>query len=303
MDDADKQACLDYVHSKGSKLIVSSGGATEIPYSYDATDYGQALASAALTNGFDGVDFDMELLPAGFGDNPTYYQWLVTATTVTRQAFIDAGKPEMEISHAPQAPYFGPWAGSNKGYTQLMIDLGDVVDHYLIQYYNQQSCSYDSYSSIFVTAGNCWASDTALLEIQTSLGAANSHLFNKLTLGKPLNQQDAYNTGFVPMNTLQQYICKAEQEIGYTGGVMVWMYRTAASTADFYQYITGDMCGSTAPPAPAPVAPAPAPPTPAPVPVAPAPAPPAPAPVPVAPGNACYHNNANVWWISDCGDP
>jgi len=290
MTDADRQSCLDYAHSKGARLLLSAGGATEQPFNYDATEYAKRAANATLFYNFDGLDFDLEGLPSGFGTSATYYPWLVTVSQVARQEFINAGKPDLIISHAPQAPYFATWAGSNRGYVQLMKDLGDVVDHYLIQFYNQGACAYDDYNTLFISSGSCWAAQTAVEEIKSALGPAKASLADKLTVGKPKAASDAYGSGLIPMDTLGQYLCKAETDLTYTGGLMIWQYNTAAATADFYKYISIDTCGNlpTPPtPAPPPVAPAPAPPVAPPTPPTPAPAPPAPVTLPPTTAKTC----------------
>lgn len=60
LDSATRAAAVSYVHSKGAIVLVSAGGATELPYDQDPVEYGRTAAAWALSNGLDGVDFDLE---------------------------------------------------------------------------------------------------------------------------------------------------------------------------------------------------------------------------------------------------
>ena len=77
----------------------------------------------AVSLGLDGVDFDIELTP---GNNKPFHdgsiqQFLVEATRTARSVL---GWDRL-ISHAPQGPYLGNWAGSTLGYTDLMNPLSN----------------------------------------------------------------------------------------------------------------------------------------------------------------------------------
>ena len=67
-----------------------------------------------------------------------------------------------------------------------------MVDLYLIQYYNQGQCSYDSYNLLFINSDVCWTKGTSVKQlIERGIPA------NKIVVGKPSTENDATNTGYV----------------------------------------------------------------------------------------------------------
>ena len=65
-----KQKILDYAHSKGAKILLSVGGAEDHideaggPIeTRSGREYGRMAAQAVLDHNFDGLDYDLELLP------------------------------------------------------------------------------------------------------------------------------------------------------------------------------------------------------------------------------------------------
>lgn len=47
--------------------------------------------------------------------------------------------------HAPQAPYFSTAYARNGGYLAVDQEVGDLIDLYLVQFYNQGNTGYDTY--------------------------------------------------------------------------------------------------------------------------------------------------------------
>jgi chitinase len=47
---------------------------------------------------------------------------------------------------------------------------------------------------------------------------------NKIVVGKPVNQSDATNTGWMDHFALAQAVKRASEELGWKGGVMLWQY-------------------------------------------------------------------------------
>jgi hypothetical protein len=66
-----------------------------------------------------------------------------------------------------------------------------LIDYYNIQFYNQESSTYDSYDSLFVRS-NGWSTKTSVLEMMAAGIPAS-----KIVIGKPPTAGDAYNTGLV----------------------------------------------------------------------------------------------------------
>jgi len=111
--------------------------------------------------------------------------------------------PDGIITHAPQAPYFKDDYYMHRGYVAVHEAVGDLINFYNIQFYNQGDTRYDTYDELFVKATGKF-SGTALIEIANKGVDAN-----KLVLGKPVNTGDASNTGFIECNTLANYISQA----------------------------------------------------------------------------------------------
>ena len=138
MSEQQRQSALDYAHHHGARVILAGGGATENienkVASHEGREYGKSLAEDAIKYGFDGVDFDLELKP---GNNQPFYdgtmqEFLLAASHAAREIL----GPDRVITHAPQAPYLGTWAGPGFGYTELMKDPSCEIDFVSIQFYS-----------------------------------------------------------------------------------------------------------------------------------------------------------------------
>lgn len=108
-----------------------------------------------VDNTLDGVDVDWE-------DTITFYigtgePWLINFTTTLRQLL-----PNSIITHSPQAPYFGGknlfWNG---GYLAVHNSVGNLIDYYTIQFYNQGTTTYATAESLF-NRSDGWASKTSV---------------------------------------------------------------------------------------------------------------------------------------------
>ena len=114
-------------------------GVADSPFSSDAATFGTDVASFAVLNTFDGVDFDMENLAAGcIGGTmtgPDTVNWLMVATLAARRVL---GSDRL-LSHAPQAPYFGrvgdetSWAGATGCYTGVYQRTSSAIDWLNVQ--------------------------------------------------------------------------------------------------------------------------------------------------------------------------
>lgn len=56
---------MKQVHNDGAFCMVSFGGSTDLPYLLNATSLGIEVATFAIQNNLDGVDFDLENLNVG----------------------------------------------------------------------------------------------------------------------------------------------------------------------------------------------------------------------------------------------
>lgn len=210
---------LDMLHSNGIKAMISGGGGEYngerlLPITNNpggGAEYGKALAEFAKKYKFDGMDFDIEdtdSLSAGIAT-----EWLVEATKAAKEIY-----PEAIISHAPQAPYFDEGFRSN--YIQVEEKVGDIIDFYSIQFYNQGSYygSYDTYENLFIKAGG----GTALNQI-VEKSKNKDDLMSKLIVGKIVDQ-NAGSTGYVEPDKFAEILSEGVKNGMTPGGVMGWQW-------------------------------------------------------------------------------
>jgi len=119
------------------------------------------------------------------------------------------------ISHAPQGPYLGTWAGNARGYIAVYRQAADAIDFFNIQFYNQGNL-YNSYETLFIN--NPSMPETSVKEMN-----ANGIPFEKMVVGKPITTGDASN-GYVDPCTLYKWGLRANSDFGWKAGFMGWMY-------------------------------------------------------------------------------
>lgn len=215
-----RQTILDKVHDSGAVLMMSLGGATDHIESYVkngmAAEYSTAACEFCVQYDLDGVDFDIELTPGNNG--PFIDGSMNTFIQDSSQACRDIIGNKRLISHAPQGPYMGEWAGENLGYTQIFREKPNLIDFVNVQFYNQGSQYYVTYDNQFVAADD-WTAESAVKEM-----IDNGIPRNKIVVGKPVGPSGYANNGYVDPATLQQWGCRAKEEFGWEGGFMNWMY-------------------------------------------------------------------------------
>lgn len=209
-----QQAWISLYHQYNVKVLVSAFGATDFPTTQgtDPITVAEELAQFCIDNNLDGVDLDWEdnaAMETGTGE-----PWLISCTQKLRELLPS---PYI-ISHAPQAPYFmGVTKYPNGGYLKINQEVGDDIDFYNIQFYNQDSSTYDTYDTLF-NASNGWATNTAVKQI-----ANQSVDKSKLVVGKGVKPDDFFNTGYVPVDDLASYL-KQGVDDGYSAGFMGWQF-------------------------------------------------------------------------------
>eukprot|EP01123_Difflugia_compressa_P013556 TRINITY_DN6353_c0_g1_i1.p1 TRINITY_DN6353_c0_g1~~TRINITY_DN6353_c0_g1_i1.p1 ORF type:complete len:333 (-),score=55.65 TRINITY_DN6353_c0_g1_i1:16-987(-) len=210
-------AWLKLYHNKGIKVLISAFGATEFPTSagVDPVQCCTNLGNFVIQNQLDGVDLDWEdndAMDAGKGE-----AWLITCTQTLRS--ILPKEKGYIISHAPQAPYFmGTSKYPNGGYLTVDKQVGDLIDYYNIQFYNQGTSDYTTYNTLFEQSDG-WSSNTAVQQLIASGIPAS-----RIVVGKPVTTGDATNTGYVEVNQLKQMFQSASTF--WRTGYMGWQYRS-----------------------------------------------------------------------------
>ena len=217
-----------YYHARNTLVLVSAFGGTSNPTTsnIDPAAVGKNLAMFVINNQLDGVDLDYEdnaAMEAG-----TAVPWLVKLTESMLQTFsVKAPNSKFIISHAPQAPYFMPGKYPQNYFEFFNTKIGngtvgDHIDFFNVQFYNQGSSDYLTYETLFIQSDG-WSKNTAVAQI-----AALGIPMNKIVVGKPVTQGDASNTGYIPQGTLAGIFETARRGVwsdcSNVGGVMNWQF-------------------------------------------------------------------------------
>ncbi|KAL4443118.1 hypothetical protein ABPG74_002185 [Tetrahymena malaccensis] len=216
-------------HDNGSLLFISAFGAAQNPTGFDPKLVAESLAKWVNENPYiDGIDIDYEDNDAIVDGTGT--KWLITFQKVLREKLDNKN---LLITHAPQAPYFSRAYYDNGAYYTVEKEVGNTIDWYNIQFYNQGSNTYDSYESLFVESGKPFV-NTSYSEIIKIDGIPAE----KLILGKPAITADATNTGYVEPTKLAQICNEGKEKSGITiPGFFIWQYSSDTSCR-FYDAFT-----------------------------------------------------------------
>jgi len=248
-----QQQVMDQVHAAGGLVLVSAGGAFDIPFlKMDGKAYGTLASTYAVQNHLDGVDFDLENLKQGFVfeglKDLEVIAWLTNATLAASQILSDAHSLGMigvpHVTHAPQAPYFGkignpsagdnPWTGPSGGYTAVYNNVKDHLSWFNVQFYNQGPNCYTNYNSLFIESnGNNSCPDFPGTSVQEIVKYGVD--LNKIVVGKYVCGQGA--NGFVVPSDMCKYRVQAGKDLGWSSGVMLWEWMPGDCSPDTGAYI------------------------------------------------------------------
>ncbi|KAI0644217.1 glycoside hydrolase [Trametes meyenii] len=222
LSDSDRASVKSDYSAAGISLIVSAFGATDAPTSSGADPSKTADTMAAWVKQFDldGIDVDYEDFNAIDASDGKAEAWIAT---FTQQLRSQLPKGQFILSHAPVAPWFTVNDKFSAGaYRKVDETVGDLIDWYNVQFYNQGTTEYTTCDNLLNTAGGDWPG-SALFEISGS-----GIDLNKLVIGKPgLSAGDA-NNGYIDPSTLAGCVEQAKGK-GWNAGVMVWEFPDAAS--------------------------------------------------------------------------
>ena len=101
--------------------------------------------------------------------------------------------------------------------------MGDLINFYNIQFYNQGDSKYDTYSELIEKATGFF-SGTSLMEIKK-----RGVDLKKLVITKPILPNDATNTGYMPAQDLRAAVDKALESYKWFGGICHWQYPSDTS--------------------------------------------------------------------------
>nr|GAT55156.1 glycoside hydrolase family 18 protein [Mycena chlorophos] len=214
LDAATRASTLKEYSTAGISLIVSAFGSNSLPTSqnYDPTTTAQYIANYVIEYGLAGVDVDYEDFTA-VETAGTAVAWLTTFTKALRSHLP---KGQYIITHAPVAPFFSPGLWPGNAYLGVDAAVGNLIDWYNIQFYNQGTTEYTTCAGLLTASSSQWPK-SALFQI-----AANGIPLNKLVIGKPAATSDA-GSGYMDPGTLATCLEQANAK-GWSGGVMTWQY-------------------------------------------------------------------------------
>ncbi|KZT23537.1 glycoside hydrolase family 18 protein [Neolentinus lepideus HHB14362 ss-1] len=204
----------------GIKLLVSAFGSTDVPTSAGVDPVATAYTMAGWVKQYDldGIDVDYEDLNAMTAGDGKAEAWL---TTFTRQLRVHLPQNQYIITHAPLAPWFSPGHWGGGGYLTVHKNVGNLIDWYNVQYYNQGLLEYITCPGLITTSSPTWP-QTAVFQI------AQGVPLNKLVIGKPALPVVDASTGWMDPVTLSLCLREA-REAGWNAGVMTWQYPEGGS--------------------------------------------------------------------------
>ncbi|KAH9940687.1 glycoside hydrolase family 18 protein [Amylocystis lapponica] len=205
----------------GISLIVSAFGSTETPTSsgVDAASVANTMAAWVKQYDLDGIDVDYEDFNAMNGGTGSAEKWLTTFTQTIRDQLPQG---QYIVSHAPVAPWFSKNSQFSAGaYLTVDKNVGDLIDWYNVQFYNQGTSEYTTCDGLLTNSSGSFP-DSALFQI-----AAAGPTLDKLLIGKPATGSDASN-GYIDPNTLAGCVEQAKNQ-NWDAGVMVWEFPDAAA--------------------------------------------------------------------------
>ncbi|KAI1787344.1 chitinase [Ganoderma leucocontextum] len=203
----------------GISLLVTAFGADDLPTTdgRDPTATADTMAQFVLNNDLDGIDVDYEELQLMLSKPGAGETWVSTFTQALR---THLPKGQFIITHAPVGPWFEPKFCSGGCYLTVHKNVGDLIDWYNVQFYNQSpSPGYEDCDTLFRSAGG-----SSVFEMRASGIPAE-----KIVVGKPGSARDTTNGGFMDPTVLGTCVSQAVQE-GWDGGVMVYQYPHANAT-------------------------------------------------------------------------
>ena len=233
LDESTRSKTIKEYHDAGIALMVSAFGSTGMCFIFecvywrlmidipttngvDPISCAQQLAAWVKQYGMDGVDIDYEDMDAMNGGKAE--AWLITFQKELRSLL-----PGYIISHAPLAPWFTSGnTYTNGAYVKVHEEVGDGIDWYNIQYYNQGTNAYTTCETLINKCDNSWP-DTSVMGIHSHTGMP----LNKIVIGKPLDSGAAAN-GYMDGATLASCVSLARSQ-GWNAGVMFWEWKAQVS--------------------------------------------------------------------------
>jgi len=216
--DSERSTIKGQYSAAGISIIVSLFGSTETPTTSgaDPVDTANKMAAWVKQYNLDGVDVDYEDFQAmNVGDGKAE-KWL---TSFTQQLRTQLPQGSYILTHAPVATWFSPKKFGGGAYLNVNSAVGNLIDWYNLQFYNQGPTEYTTCDNMLTTSSDGWP-NSAVFQI-----AASGVPLSKLVIGKPATEGDASN-GFMSTDTFATCLAQANSK-GWDAGVMVWEFPDA----------------------------------------------------------------------------
>ncbi|OXC68759.1 hypothetical protein AYX13_02685 [Cryptococcus neoformans] len=220
-DEDYRRQIIEAYHDAGIAIMIAAFGSTDQPTTggADAKEVAQRLASFVMEYHLDGVDIDYEDMSAM--NSARAVSWIVELQVELRNLLPS---PYI-ISHAPVAPWFTSANDYSDGsYVAIHQQVGDTIDFYSVQFYNQGADQYVSCETLLTDSGSEWPS-TSVFEINAYAGVP----LDKIVIGKPLEPSSASN-GYMSASDLHQCVSEAKEK-GWNAGVMFWEWSEVSASS------------------------------------------------------------------------
>ncbi|KIK62368.1 carbohydrate-binding module family 5 protein [Collybiopsis luxurians FD-317 M1] len=234
MTAAERAAVKAEYAAAGIKLCVAAFGATEEPTNagLDPVSLANSVAAAVIQYDLDGVDIDYEDFDSFNRKDGSAEAWLISFTTQLRKT-LPVG--QYIVTHAPVAPWFISELYNGKGYTYVDQQVGDLIDWYNVQFYNQGATEYTTCTGLLTQSSSTWPK-SSVFEI-----AARGVPLDKIVIGKPAAANNA-NNGLMSTSLLASCAAQAVS-MGWNAGIMAWQYPDASSA--WIQAVRAGMGGAS----------------------------------------------------------
>ena len=228
---------IELYAAAGIKLILSVGGATDHMIANWPTANIPTLVTKivnfVVNYEYDGVDIDWEET-AYFQSGASVHgeDWLIALTSQLRTALGNS----YIITHAPQAPYLGcSYNGGTTahyprgGYLKVHQQVGDQIDWYNVQFYNQDTTSYTDWNKLFIDSGG-WCEKTSVYQMIDGNNANGLSLpANKLVIGKYIRPGIDGFSGYIEATLMRDIFIQAITNTNgaypeWNTGFMIWQF-------------------------------------------------------------------------------
>ncbi|PWN38392.1 glycoside hydrolase, partial [Meira miltonrushii] len=207
-----RKAIVNAYNNAGIRLGMSVFGETDSPLANGDNPYHLAdqIADFVEQYNLQGVDVDFEEYDAF--ENRIATKWVIP---LTRRLRARLPQNQYYLSHAPVAPLFNTDLYP-LGYTWIEQDIGNLIDFYNIQFYNQDD--YSTCHTLLLRSGTEWP-NTSLIQLNQVYNIP----FEKMIVGKPATAQDADN-GYIDPHKLAVCIANFAVPAGWRSGCMWWEF-------------------------------------------------------------------------------